>query len=105
MKILNELGVVQETKMKDQEPLNKININKRAKAQRELGNLAVGSIIQEICPNITKYNEVPYATAKVMTESCSDSMKTKNKNPHGQKKPVLKDKKEREIEHIENYRF
>ena len=67
--------------------------------------MAVGSIIQEICPNLTKYNEVLYATAKVVTELCSDSMKTKKKNPNRQKKPMWKDKKEREIEHIENYRF
>ena len=39
--ILNELGAVQETNMKDREPLNKTNINKKAKAQKKLGNLAM----------------------------------------------------------------
>ena len=41
--------MVQETEMKDREPLNKININKTKKAQTELGNLAMGSIIRENC--------------------------------------------------------
>ena len=48
-RILRELGVLQERKMKEREPLNKINkinINKKTKAQIELGNLAIGSIIQ-----------------------------------------------------------
>ena len=58
-------------------------------------------IIREICPDLTKYKEVLYATAKVMTELCSDSMKTKkNKNPHRRKKPMWKEKIERETEHI-----
>ena len=36
-----------------------------------------------------------------MTELCSDSMKTKkNKNPHRRKKPMWKEKIERETEHI-----
>ena len=55
--------MVQEAKMKDREPLNKISMNKKAKAQIELGNLAKGSIIPKICPDLTKYNEVLYATA------------------------------------------
>ena len=56
--------MVQEAKMKDREPLNKINMNKKAKAWIELGNLAKRSITQKICPDLTKYNEVLYATAK-----------------------------------------
>ena len=99
-RILNELGVVQEMKMKDREPLNTIHINKKAKAPIELGNLATRSIIQEICCDLTKYNKVLYATAKVMTELCSDCMKTKTKkNRHRQKTPMWKEKIEREIEH------
>ena len=31
--------------MKDREPLSKINIKKKVKAQIELGNLAMGSVI------------------------------------------------------------
>ena len=88
-RILNELGVgvVQETKMKDREPLNKMNIDKKAKALAKLGNLAMGSITQDVCPDLTKYNEVLYATAKVMTELCSGSTKTKKKkNPHRRKR-------------------
>ena len=56
--------MVQEAKMKDREPLNKINMSKKAKARIELGNLAKRSIIPKICPDLTKYNEVLYATAK-----------------------------------------
>ena len=44
-RILNELGVVQETKIKERELLNKINKSKKAKAQLESGNLTMGSII------------------------------------------------------------
>ena len=93
--------MAQETKMKDREPLNKININKKAKTQIELANLAMGSIIWEISPDLTKYNEVLHATAKVMIELCSDSMKTKKKkNPNRQKKPMWKEKIESEIERM-----
>ena len=45
-RILNELGVVQETKMKERELLNKINKNKKAKTRLESGNLTMGSIIR-----------------------------------------------------------
>ena len=90
--------MAQETNMKDSEPLNITKINKKAKVQIALGNLAMGSIIREICP---EYNEVQYATAKVMTELCSDSMKTKKKKyPQRRKKPIWKEKIEREIEHM-----
>ena len=93
--------MAQETKMKDREPLNKININKKAKTQIELANLAMGSIIWEISPDLTKYNEVLHATAKVMIELCSDSMKTKKKkNPNRQKKPMWKEKIESELERM-----
>ena len=94
--------MVQEMKIKIREPLNKININKRAKAQTELGNLAIGSsIIGEISIDLTKCNEVLYATAKIMAELCSDSMKTKKKKkPHRRKKPMWKEKIEREIEYM-----
>ena len=79
----------QETKMKDREPLNKITLNKKAKVQIELGNLAVGPTIREICTDLTQCKEVLYASAKVMTELCFDSMKSKKKKkPHQQKKPV-----------------
>ena len=57
-KLLNGLGVVQETNMKEREPLNKINMNKKAKALIELRNLSTGSIIREICPDLTKRSEV-----------------------------------------------
>ena len=67
--------------MKDREPLSKINIKKKVKAQIELGNLAMGSVIWESCLDLTKYNEVLYATAMVMAELCSSSMKTKKKTP------------------------
>ena len=74
--------------MKDREHLNKININKKAKAQIELGYLAMGLIIREISPDSTKYNEVLYVTAKVMTELYPDSMKTKKKKtPIGKRNP------------------
>ena len=43
---MNELGVVQETKMKERELLNKINKNKKAKTRLESGNLTMGSIIR-----------------------------------------------------------
>ena len=39
----------------------------------------MGLIIREICPDLTKYHVVLCATAKVMTELCSDSIKTKKK--------------------------
>ena len=98
---MNELGVVHETKMKEKEPLNKININKKAKAQIELGNLAMESIIRDICPDLTKYSEVLYATAKITTELCSDSMKTKKKKKtHRRKKPKWNVKIKIEIEHM-----
>ena len=35
-----------------------------------------------------------------MTEICFDSMKTEKNNPHGRKKPMWKEKIEREIEHM-----
>ena len=38
--------------------MNKIKINKKSKAQTELENLAIDSIIREICPDLTKYDEV-----------------------------------------------
>ena len=79
-RILNEFSVVQEMKMKDREPLNRININKKAKAQIELGNLTIGSIVEKF-PDLKKYDKVLHAAAKLMTESCSDSMKTTKKNP------------------------
>ena len=87
--------------MKDREPLNKITLHEKAKVQIELGNLAVGPIIQEICPDLTQCNEVLYATAKVMTDLCSNSMKSKKKKPHQRKKPMWKEKIEREIEHMQ----
>ena len=40
--------------MENGERLNKININKKAKVETELGKLTMGSIILEICPNLTK---------------------------------------------------
>ena len=84
--------MVHETKMKDKEPLNKININKKAKAQIELGNLAMRLIILAICPDLTK----------IMTELCSDSMKAKKKKtPLRRKKPLWKEKIGREIEHMQ----
>ena len=93
--------MVQETKMKDMELLNKRNVNKKAKAQIKLGNLAMGSTIPEISPDLTKYIEVLYATAKVMTKLCCDNMKTtKKKKPHKRKKPMWKEKIEKEIEHM-----
>ena len=59
------------------------------------------SIIRQICSDLTKYNEVIYTNAKVMTELCSDSMKTKKKKkPHRRKKPTWMRKIEREIEHM-----
>ena len=70
MKIINE----NETKMKCREPLNKVNINKKAKAQIELENLAMESIIQVISPELATYNEGLYATAKFMTKLSSDKL-------------------------------
>ena len=57
----------------------------------------MGSIIREIFPDITKFSEVLYATAKIMRE-----LKTKKKkNPHRRKKPIWKEKIEREMQHMQ----
>ena len=71
MKIINE----NETKLKDREPLNKININKKAKAQIELENLAMESIIRVISPELATYNEALHATAKFMTKFSADKLR------------------------------
>lgn len=73
----------------------------KAKAQTELGNLAMISMIQEIWPDLTQYNKVLHATAKVIVW-CSDIMKTKKKkNPHRRKKPMWKVNIERKIEYMQ----
>ena len=41
-RILNESGVMHETKMKDREPLNKTNINKKGKGRDRIRKLANG---------------------------------------------------------------
>ena len=97
--ILNELGVVQEMDIKDRESLNKVRINKKAKTLIEYGNMAFEAIIQELCPDLTTYNQLLYATGKVITNMCSErKKKKKKKNPHRQQKPKWKERIEKEIE-------
>ena len=60
----------------------------------------MGLIIREICPDLTKYHVVLCATAKVMTELCSDSIEIKKKILQRRTKPMWKERTEREIKHM-----
>ena len=91
-KILNELGITQQTEMKERESLCKITLNKKAKKKIEQGNQALEAILQEIEPDLTRYNEIVYATAKVLSDICSDRSKNKRKKTNRRKKPLWKEK-------------
>ena len=62
-----------------------------------LGNYTFESIVREMTVEINEYNELVYATAKVVTELCSPTRKRKV-NPR--KRPSRKLKMEKEIEHL-----
>lgn len=68
----NELGVLKESDMLDKEKLTKINVTKILKIKIELGDATLETIIQETNPDLTKYNKIMCATAKVMTALCSN---------------------------------
>ena len=86
--------------MKERESLCKITLNKKAKKKIEQGNQALEAILQEIEPDLTRYNEIVYATAKVLSDICSDRSKNKRKKTNRRKKPLWKEKIEKEIEYM-----
>lgn len=77
----------------------KINKNKRNQKSENLIDLwhsIAEMIIQETDPNLTKYNEIMCATAKVMTVLCSDKNLKRKKTMNRQNKPMWKGKIEKE---------
>ena len=54
-----------------QEPLLKLERNKKNKLNIRIGNIALDQIIKDIKPkDITILNELIYSTAKAITERC-----------------------------------
>ena len=62
-----------------------------------LGNYIFESIVRDMTVGMNEYNELVYATAKVVTKLCSPKRKRK---VNARKKPSWKQKMEKEIEHL-----
>ena len=90
--ILRELGVTQNIEANSREPLRKIQNNKKNQVKIRIGNQALREIIKTIEPNINQLNNVIYATAKVITDECTNKKKRKENK---RKKPTWKEKIER----------
>ena len=93
--ILNKLSNVRHNEIKEREPLRKIQNNKNNKRMTNLGNYAFESIVREMTVGMNEYEELVYATAKVVTELCSLKRKV-----NARKKPSWKQKMKKEIEHL-----
>ena len=95
--ILNELSNLRHTELKGREPLRKIQNNKKNTRLTNLGNYSCGSIMNKVTVGMNEYNELVYATAKVVTEVCSPKEKRKL---NAKKKPSWRQKMEKQIEHL-----
>ena len=90
--------MVQASDLKDRETLKKISITKKLKNKIELGNAALEMIILETDPGLTKYNEIIYETAKVMTAMFQQEFK--NEKDKEQEKEINVEKEDRERNRI-----
>ena len=96
-KILRELGKIQNTKISNREPLHKIQNNRENQLKICTGNNALREILKMSEPSLMQLSNVIYATAKVLTEECTSNKKRKGNR---RKKPLWKEKIEKEIEYM-----
>ena len=92
-KILRELGIIQNTKISDREPLHKIQNNRENQLKIYAGNNAPKEIVKMIEANLMQLNNVVYAIAKVLAEECTINKKRKGRRRKG---PLCKEKIEKE---------
>ena len=68
---------------KQQEPLLKLQTNKKNKFNIRIDNIELEQIINDIKPkDIATLNELTYSTAKAITERCSIKKKNRNRTSH-----------------------
>ena len=95
-KILNELRVLQETYTKDRKTLTKINVTKKLKKKIELGDAALEMTILETDPDLTKYNKIIHATAKVMADMLQREFKKRTHNKQAKETNVEREDRKRD---------
>ena len=96
-KMLREVGIIQNAEISDRKPLHKIQNNRENQLKICTGNNALKEILKMSEPNLMQLNNVLYATAKVLTEECTNN---KRRTGNRRKKPLWKEKIEKEIEHM-----
>ena len=96
-KILREVGIIQNAEISYRKPLHKIQNNRENQLKICTGNNALKEILKMSEPNLMQLSNVLYAAAKVLTEECTNN---KRRTGNGRKKPLWKEKIEKEIEHM-----
>ena len=76
-KILRELGIIQNIKISNREPLHKIQNNRENQLKIYTGNNALREILKMSEPNLIQLSNVIYVTAKLLTEECTSNKKRK----------------------------
>ena len=76
-KILREVGIIQNTKISNRQPLHKIQNNRENQLKICTGNNALREILKMSEPNLIQLSNIIYATANVLTEECTSTKKRK----------------------------
>ena len=98
--ILEELSIVQHTSINDRESLLKVRRISKYRTIIDVGNEALKQLCNEMDPNLTKLNELIYATGKVLQKRCGVKHKRKQNSVRKPNKPKWQVKIDKEIENL-----
>ena len=95
--VLMELAIIQNIETTTRKRLHNIQCDKNSKLKVKPGNSPLIEISIVRKPNLNELSNLIYATAKLVTDECTGSKKRKDNE---RRKPIWKEKIEKEIEQI-----
>ena len=94
------MPVVQHTSINDRESLLKVRHTNKYRIIIDVGNEALKQLCNEMDPNLTKLNELIYATGQVVQKRCGVKHKRKQNSVRKPNKPKWQVKIDKEIENL-----